>query len=255
MAVKKNREVCHRDGTKREYASPMETSTAHKRAAAEAAVALVAPGMVVGLGAGSTAALAVERLGELVRAGALTGLRCVPCSAVVEQQARALGLDVAPLAERPEIDLTIDGADEVDPQLDVIKGAGAALLHEKMVAQASRREVIVVDETKLSPRLGTRSSLPVEVFPFGWRAEELSLRAAGGNPRLRLDGEAGQTLITEEGNFILDCTFGPLPDPRALAAALDARAGVAAHGLFLGLVTDVFVGGPTGVRLLSRART
>jgi ribose 5-phosphate isomerase A len=221
---------------------------AQKRRAAARAVGLVQPGMVVGLGAGSTAALAAEELAGLVAQGRLRDLVCVPCSAVVEAQARSLGLTVVPLTERPIIDLTIDGADEVDPRLDVIKGAGAALLREKMVAQASRREVIVVDEGKLSPCLGTRVPLPVEVFPFGWRAEELYLRSLGAEPVLRLEGTS--PLLTEEGNFILDCRLAPIADPRALQGALDGRAGIAAHGLFLGLVTDVLVGGDSDVRHL-----
>jgi ribose 5-phosphate isomerase A len=219
-----------------------------KRRAAAAAVALVESDMVVGLGAGSTAALAIERLAQLVGDGLLRGLVCVACSTPVEGQARALGLTVVPLAERPAIDLTIDGADEVDPDLDLIKGAGAALLHEKMVAQASWREVIIVDEEKLSPRLGTRSAVPVEVFPFGWRAEEIYLHSLGATPILRLDG--GAPLTTEEGNFILDCRLPPIADARTLAAALDARAGIAAHGLFLGLATDVLVGADGEVRHL-----
>jgi ribose 5-phosphate isomerase A len=219
-----------------------------KRRAAAAAVALIESDMVVGLGAGSTAALAIRRLAELVTQGDLRGLVCVPCSAQVEREARSLGLVVVPLAERPTVDLTIDGADEVDTDLDVIKGAGAALLHEKMVAQASRREVIIVDQGKLTSRLGTRSALPVEVFPFGWRAEERHLRSLGATPILRLDGNA--PLLTEEGNYILDCRLGPIADAVALAAALDGRAGIAAHGLFIDLVTDVLVGGDDGVRHL-----
>jgi ribose 5-phosphate isomerase A len=232
-------------------APPIVTSSPHesqKRRAAAAAVALIESDMIVGLGAGSTAALAIRRLAELVTQGDLRGLVCVPCSADVEREARSLGLVVVPLAERPTVDLTIDGADEVDPDLNVIKGAGAALLHEKMVAQASRREVIIVDQAKLSSRLGTRSALPVEVFPFGWRAEESHLRSLGATPILRLDGNA--PLLTEEGNYILDCRLGPIADAGALAAALDGRAGIAAHGLFIGLVSDVLVGGDDGVRHL-----
>jgi ribose 5-phosphate isomerase A len=222
---------------------------AQKRQAALEAVGEVQSGMVVGLGAGSTAALAAEELARRVHQGILAGLVCVPCSALVERQAAALGLTVVPLADRPSIDLTIDGADEVDPRLDLIKGAGAALLHEKMVAQASRREIIIVDGGKLSPRLGTRAAVPVEVFPFGWRAEEQNLRALGAIPSLRLDGSA--PLVTEEGNYILDARFPPITDAAALAAALDGRAGVAGHGLFLGLASEVFVGEDGGVRRLT----
>src|SRR5256885_4549485 len=155
--------------------------------------------MVVGLGAGSTAHLATLRLAELVAAGRLPGIVCVPCSSEVGDQARVAGLDVVSLADRPRVDLTIDGADEVDPQLDLIKGAGAALLHEKMVAQASAREVVIIDEGKLSPCLGARSAVPVEVIPFGHRAEELFLRSLGGQPTLRMKGDL--TLVTEEGNY------------------------------------------------------
>jgi ribose 5-phosphate isomerase A len=222
-----------------------------KRRAAEQAVALVESGMVVGLGAGSTAALATERIAALVVEGRLRDLTCVPCSAQVGATARALGLTVVTLAERPHIDITIDGADEVDPRLDLIKGLGAALLHEKMVAQATRREVIIVDEGKLVPVLGTESALPVEVFPFGWRAEAVHLESLGGTPVLRLD-RAGEPVVTEEGNHILDCRFGPIADPAGLARTLDARAGVAGHGLFVALATDVFVGGETEVRHLTR---
>jgi ribose 5-phosphate isomerase A len=228
--------------------SSSSSHESQKRRAAAQAVALVESDMVVGLGAGSTAALAIRRLAELVTQGDLRGLVCVPCSADVERQARSLGLVVVPLAERPAVDLTIDGADEVDPDLNVIKGAGAALLHEKMVAQASRREVIIVDQGKLSPRLGTRSAVPVEVFPFGWRAEESYLHSLGATPILRLVGDG--PLVTEEGNYILDCHLGPIADAGALAAALERRAGIAAHGLFIGLVTDVLVGDDDGVRHL-----
>jgi ribose 5-phosphate isomerase A len=229
-------------------ATPRTDRDSQKRQAAARAVALVESGMVVGLGAGTTAAMATEQLAALVAQGALRDLVCVPCSASVGARAAELALTVVPLADRPSIDLTIDGADEVDPALDVIKGAGAALLHEKMVAQASRREVIIVDEGKLSPRLGTRAAVPVEVFPFAWRAEERFLRALGATPVLRLQGSA--PLVTEEGNFILDAAFGPIPDAAALGATLDGRAGIAGHGLFVRLVTDLLVGGEGEVRHL-----
>jgi ribose 5-phosphate isomerase A len=157
---------------------------------------------------------------------------------------------VVPLAERPQIDVTIDGADEVDAQFDLIKGAGGALLREKMVAQASHREIIVVDEGKLSPRLGTRALLPVEVFEFGWRSEEQFLMGLGAAPRLRTAG--GRPFITDEGNLILDCSVPPIDDAPALARTLDARAGIAAHGLFIALTTEVIVGGVLGARHLYR---
>jgi ribose 5-phosphate isomerase A len=157
-------------------------------------------------------------------------------------------LPASPLAERPQIDLTIDGADEVDPHLDIIKGAGGALLREKMVAQASRREIIVIDEHKLSPRLGTQTLLPVEVIPFGWRAEEHYLHGQGAAPMLRLQN--GKPFISDEGNYILDCAVGPIADAAALARTLESRAGIVAHGLFLGLASEVIVGAENGVRHL-----
>jgi ribose 5-phosphate isomerase A len=216
-----------------------------KQRAADEAVAQVESGMVVGMGAGSTAALAAIRLAERLSRGELRDVVCVPCSSVVERQLRALGLRPG-----PQVDLTIDGADEVDAGLDLIKGAGGALLREKMVAQASQRELIVIDEGKLSPRLGTRAILPVEVFPFGWRAEEHFLHGIGAAPMLRLRG--GEPFATDEGNFILDCAVGPIADAPALARTLEARAGIAAHGLFLRLASEVIVGGENGVRHLRR---
>jgi ribose 5-phosphate isomerase A len=219
-----------------------------KERAADEAVALVQSGMVVGMGAGSTAELVATRLAERLSRGALRDVVCVPCSGVVAQKLRALGLPAAPLSERPQIDLAIDGADEVDPHLDLIKGAGGALLREKMVAQASRREIIVIDEHKLSPRLGTQTLLPVEVIPFGWRAEELFLQGQGAAPMLRLQN--GKPFISDEGNYILDCAVGPIADAAALARTLEGRAGIVAHGLFLGLVSEVIVGGANGVRHL-----
>lgn len=209
--------------------------TGMKRRAAAAAVALVEPGMTVGLGGGSTAAIAIELLAE--RRLAIT---CVPCTRDGETLAARLGLSLAALAG--PVDLTIDGADEVDPHGDLIKGGGGALLHEKILAQASRRLVIVVDEAKRTPRLGTRFRLPVEVFPYGWQHEREVLAARGLAPVLRGD----PAFETDEGNHILDCTLGA-HDPHELAAWLDARAGVAGHGLFLGMAHDLVVGRADGV--------
>ena len=152
---------------------------------------------------------------------------------------------------RTMVDLTIDGADEVDPALDVIKGGGGALLREKIVAQATHREIIVVDESKLSPALGTRWSVPVEVVSFGWPVQVAFLGSLGGKATLRRL-EDGTPFVTDQGNYILDCEFGPLADPVPLGDRLDARAGIVEHGLFLGLVSDVIVAGPDGVRHLER---
>jgi ribose 5-phosphate isomerase A len=145
------------------------------------------------------------------------------------------------------VDLTIDGADEVDPRCDLIKGGGGALLHEKILAQASRRLIIVADASKRSPRLGTRFRMPVEVFPYGWQRERDVLADAGLAPALRGD----PPFVTEEGNYILDCAIGE-HDPHELAAWLDTRAAIAGHGLFLGMTSEVVVGDADGVTRVTR---
>jgi len=222
-----------------------------KRKAGERAVDFVESSMVVGLGHGSTAVFALRRIAQLLREGQLREIVGVPCSRQVEAEARKLGFPLTTLDEHPVIDLTIDGADEVDPRLNVIKGGGGALLREKIVAQASRREIIVVDESKLSRALGTRWPVPVEVVPFGWRTQSAYLESLGAQPMRRLD-EDGTPFKTDQGNFILDSNFGPISDPDQLAARLNERAGIVEHGLFLELATDVIVAGGEGVRHLRR---
>ena len=217
-----------------------------KRLAAEAAVDLIQPGMVVGLGAGSTARKAIECMGERLVDGRLAGIVGVPCSAQVASDAQRLGVPLTTLDEHPVIDLTIDGADEVDPQLRVIKGGGGALLREKIVAQASRLEVIIVDEGKLSDRLGMQWALPVEVIPFGWRTHLDFFAGLGATVTVRAE-ERNVWFRTDSGNLILDCNFGPMADPDALAAALNSRVGIVEHGLFIGLVSAVVVAGAGGV--------
>ena len=222
-----------------------------KQQAAERAVEFVESGMVIGLGHGSTAIFAIRRIAELLKAGALKAILGVPCSAQVEAEALQLGIPITTLEEHPVIDLTIDGADEVDPNLDLIKGAGGALLREKIVAQVSLREIIVIDESKLSPALGTHRALPVEVTPFGWRAQATYLESIGAKVSVR-QTETGTFSKTDQGNLILDCTFGPIEQPALLGTALSERAGIVEHGLFLGLTTDVIVGGAEGIRHLTR---
>jgi ribose 5-phosphate isomerase A len=214
-------------------------------------VELVEPGMVIGLGGGTTALLALHRVAKLLQTDELRDLLAVPCSLQVEEEARRLGIPLTTLDEQPQVDLTIDGADEVDPNLDLIKGGGGALLREKIVAQASRREVIVVDESKLSPALGTHWPVPVEVVPFGWRSQMLYLESLGARVTLRRGGD-GTSFTTDQGNLILDCDFGPISQPGELAASLTGRAGLVEHGLFLGLATEVIVGTSQGLRHLKR---
>lgn len=212
-----------------------------KRRAGERAVDFVESGMVLGLGHGSTAIFALRRIARLLDAGELRDIVGIPTSSQVERDARELGIPLTTLNEHLEIDLTIDGADEVDDDLNVIKGGGGALLREKIVAQASRREIIVVDETKLSPTLGVQWPVPVEVASFGWRSQEAFLRSLGARVTLRR-AQDGSPFNTDHGNLILDCDFGALSSPRQLAGRLNERAGIMGHGLFLGLTSDVIVG-------------
>jgi ribose 5-phosphate isomerase A len=221
-----------------------------KRAAAERAVELLRSGMTVGLGAGSTAGFALRRLGELLASRDLTDIVGIPCSRQVAAEASRLEIPIGTLDAHP-IDVTIDGADEVDPELNLIKGAGGALLYEKMIEQASARVIIVVDASKSSPMLGSQGAVPVEVVEFGWRAQARYLGTLGARVRLRLDG-AGAPFRTDERHLILDCTFGPIERPHELAKRLEARAGIVEHGLFLGVATDVLIATSGGIRHLSR---
>lgn len=225
-----------------------------KRAAGEHAASLVQSGMVVGLGTGSTAVFATRRIGELLASGALRDVAGVPTSRATDAEARRAGIPLLPDAMPRDVDLTIDGADEVSPALDLIKGGGGALLREKIVAQASRRVIIVVDESKLSPALGMRHALPVEIARFGAESQDRFLRSLGARPALRLS-ESGQPYETDQGNWIFDCVFSPILDPRPLAERLAERAGIVEHGLFCGLATEVIVAGAAGVRVMARTRS
>jgi ribose 5-phosphate isomerase A len=217
-----------------------------KQAAGERAADFVESGMVVGLGTGSTAVFAIRRIGARVQSGEVQNILGIPTSRASGELAVEVGITLTTLAEHPVIDLTIDGADEVDPELNLVKGGGGALLHEKIVAQASLREIIVVDGVKLSPRLGSQHALPVEIVQFAWRVEEEYLTDLGAEVDVRR-GEDNDVYVTEEGNWILDCTFPPIEDPERLSARLARRAGVVEHGLFLGLATDLIVASDEGV--------
>lgn len=220
-----------------------------KDAAARAAVALVEPGMRLGLGTGSTASVFVRRLAERVREEGFA-LRCAATSKATADLARSLGLVVEDLDQIGWLDLTIDGADEVDPELNLIKGGGAAHLREKIVATASDRMVVIADQGKVVEQLG-QFHLPVEVIPFGWQATRtLILRALETleltqRPVL-LRKRDDQPLITDEGNYILDLALEAIPDAQALARALSSIAGVVEHGLFLNICQLAIVGCPDG---------
>ncbi len=210
-----------------------------KQRAAESAVSQITSGMIVGLGSGSTAELVLIELARRVRAG--LHISAVPTSERTAARCRELEIPLAEL--NGALDLAIDGADEVErDRLNLIKGRGGALLREKIVAQACKRYLIVVDQTKLVDRLGA-GRVPVEVVPFGWQSTARQIQELGGIP-------ARRDFVTDNGNYILDCSFGPIGDPQGLSTDLHNIAGVAEHGLFLGLTTEVHVGVRDGVEVL-----
>ncbi len=216
-----------------------------KQAAADAAVEQLHDGMIVGLGSGTTSELALAAIGQRVKAG----LRIIgiPTSEKIAGLARGLGIPLSALAEHSRIDVTIDGADEVEiGTLSLIKGGGGNLLREKIVAASSARLVIVADSSKVVERLGTHWSVPVEVIPFGWQATAGRLKQSGADPVMRLAPD-GQPYLTDGGHYILDCAFGPIQNPPELQARLDGTVGVVDHGLFIGMASEAVIGGPEGV--------
>ena len=219
-----------------------------KQQAAEHAVGFLQSGMVIGLGTGSTAIFATRRIARRIQSGDLRDVLAIPTSLATEAAALELGIPLTTLAEQPRIDITIDGADEVDPDFNLIKGGGGALLREKIVAQATARLVIVVDASKLVDWLGRTWAVPVEVIPFGWQSQAAYLESLGATPVLRQAGD--QPYRTDQGNIILDCNFGPIADPAALAHEIRSRAGIVEHGLFIGMTRDVVAAGECGLRHL-----
>ena len=207
-----------------------------KQVAARAAAELVEPGSIVGLGSGSTATYAIRFLGERVRKGLkIVG---IPTSQKTKQLAEQLGIPLATLDEHPQIDIDIDGADEIDPYLNLIKGGGGALLREKIIASASERFIVVGDSGKQVRRLG-KFPLPVEVIPFAQTLIAKRIAVLGAQVSLR---GAGNPFVTDEGHHILDCTFGEIADPPALAEKLRAIPGVVEHGLFIGMAEMALIG-------------
>jgi ribose 5-phosphate isomerase A len=220
-----------------------------KRAAAERAVDFVESGMVLGLGTGSTAAFFVEALAGRIAQG-LT-IIAIPTSERTAAQARRLGIPLTGFAEHRQIDLTVDGADEVQRvSLDLIKGRGGALLREKIVAAASRRFIVVVDRDKLVDRLGTTGPLPVEVVQFGWEVTAGALEGLGARPELRRAG-SGEPFVTDGGNFILDCLFGAIDNPAETERRINAIVGVVENGLFVGRSSAVIVASEDGIEILT----
>lgn len=222
-----------------------------KQKAANRAVEYVDSGMVVGLGTGSTTEFAVKRIAERLKSADLKDIVGIPTSIRTQKLAGELNIPLCGLDDQPDIDVTIDGADEVDPDLNLIKGGGGALLREKVVAQASRRNIIIVDASKLSPCLGTHWALPIEVIPFAVKTEENFIKSLGASVTLRTEAD-GQPYKTDQNNFILDANLGEMADPNSIAARLDRRAGIVEHGLFLGLASDVIVAAEDSIRHLKR---
>jgi ribose 5-phosphate isomerase A len=224
-----------------------------KERAARAAVSRVESGMRLGLGTGSTMRHVLVHLASRLRRGELWDIAGVPTSEVTSALARELGIPLLELHEVAELDLAIDGADEVDPRLDLIKGLGGALLRERMVAAAARRFLVVADASKCVERLGTKSPLPVEVVEFAWRTQERWLATIGAEPRIRT-GPGGVLFRTDNQALVLDCRFREgIADPRALASRLEARPGVIAHGLFLGLCTEAILAAPERLEFRRRS--
>ncbi len=226
----------------------------YKRAAAARALDFVRSGMRLGLGTGSTAQHFVELLAERVRTG--LSLVAVPTSEATHAQAARLGITLTTLDDEPELDLTVDGADEIGPDLNLIKGGGGALLREKIVAAASARMIVIADESKWVDVLG-RFPLPIEITPFGAAAtrravEVATARAGTGGPVQLRQTRDGHAFVTDGGHWLLDAQLGRIADPRALAKSLSAVPGVMEHGLFIGLAQAAILAGPKGVRLIER---
>lgn len=228
---------------------------AHKRAAAARAVEFVRPGMRIGLGTGSTAKHFVELVGDRVRAG--LDIVAVPTSEATFADARRCGIALTTLDETPQLDLTVDGADEIAPDLSLIKGGGGALLREKIVAAASERMIVIADDSKCVDALG-RFPLPIEVVSFGVAAIQRSIEAAikpvqkVGTLAVRY-GKNGHPFVTDGGHWIVDAAFGRIDDPAALAHALAGVPGVVEHGLFIGLAHTAIIGGPGGVKMIEKS--
>lgn len=222
-----------------------------KREAAEFAADKVQPGMVVGLGSGSTAAWAVKRIGQRLASGELTDIVGIPTSIATRDLALSCDIPLTNFDSHIQIDLTIDGADEVDPEFNLIKGGGGALFREKIVAQITQFQIIIVDERKMVPLLGSTWAVPIEVVPFGWQTQVEFLTELGGDVRLRQTPE-GDIFYTDQQNVILDTNFGPIEDCRTLAEQLKQRTGIVDHGIFIDLSHAVVIADQNGIKYLEK---
>jgi len=222
-----------------------------KNKAAVEAVKNVESGMVLGLGTGLTANFAIREISRLLKEGSLKDIVGIPSSNQTEKLALELGIPLITFEQKSEIDLNIDGADEVDPDLNLIKGGGGALLREKIIAQSSTRNIIVVDEQKMSQKLGTKWALPVEIIEFSYKPVAKYLEDLGAEVTLRKN-QNGETFKTDQGNIIVDCNFGQIENLGELNKALNSNAGIVEHGLFIGITDEVIVGKSTGVDYLRK---
>jgi ribose 5-phosphate isomerase A len=221
-----------------------------KQKAGEEAAKRVMNGQRIGLGTGSTVRYFLEALGRRLAEGDLSDIVGVPTSERTETLARSLNIALTTLEETPLLDLCVDGADEVDPQINLIKGLGGALLREKIVASAGQYFIVIIDKAKLVKKLGQNCPVPVEVLPFGWNIAAEQIKAIGGSPVLRT--ENASPYKTDQRNHILDCHFGAIESPEDLGRQLDSFPGVLGHGLFLGSADEVIIGTPDGVEVLKR---
>ena len=231
--------------------SDLTPQESQKKAAAEKAVDYIKSGMILGLGTGSTFVYALNKIAHLINKGELKNIAGIPTSKKTEKLAIELGLSLTTLSEQPKIDLTIDGADEVDNNLNLIKGGGGALLREKIIAQTSDRNIIIVDESKLSENLGQKWAVPVEIIPFAFEVEKKFLESIGAVTKLRRE-KNGEIYITDEGNYIIDANFGIIDNPTNLAVMLESRAGIVEHGLFIDTTALLIVSTVNGIKEIKR---
>lgn len=222
-----------------------------KNKAAVEAVKNVESGMVLGLGTGLTANFAIREISRLLKEGSLKDIVGIPSSNQTEKLALELGIPLITFEQKSEIDLNIDGADEVDPDLNLIKGGGGALLREKIIAQSSTRNIIVVDEQKMSQKLGTKWAVPVEIIEFSYKPVAKYLEDLGAEVTLRKN-QNGETFKTDQGNIIVDCNFGQIENLGELNKALNSNAGIVEHGLFIGITDEVIIGKPDTIEYLKK---
>ncbi len=224
----------------------MKELDTYKKIAAETAVEFIKDGMIVGLGSGSTAEFATRKIAQLYKDESLKKIKGIPSSKKTEKLARRLGIPLTDFSKISGIDLTIDGADEVDRQLNLIKGGGGALLREKILIQASKQVIIIIDKNKISKKLGTKWPVPIEVLPFGWENEAKYLESLKARIKLRRTSN-NKIYLTDQKNYILDADFGIIRHPEDLNLKLNQRAGIIEHGLFVEMVSDIIIAGKKGV--------